>query len=178
MSSEVDPVHGQEATRWGGWSWRDPKDGEHFRRCSYCGSIHPEDLAAETEWRADWADRKYGWPHKFYSNIPNRDPGRRFIVASTNSPEPPSLLVGDEWIRGSAVPDDVDTDGYANLGEMWVTLGTRESHFAKFYTVHLADPAADQPALEAIQRVSGLRFQFEDGRVSWGPLVDPEGGTP
>jgi hypothetical protein len=48
-------------------SWRQYA-GESFRRCSYCGSIHPEDLiklvgeGAEIQ-GADW---KYGWPHKFY----------------------------------------------------------------------------------------------------------------
>ena len=46
----TDPVHGHgwnTADRWGGWSWREPRGAEHFRRCSFCGSIHPEDLAAE-----------------------------------------------------------------------------------------------------------------------------------
>jgi hypothetical protein len=35
------------ASRWGGWSWSEPRHDEFFRRCSFCGSIHPEDLAAE-----------------------------------------------------------------------------------------------------------------------------------
>jgi hypothetical protein len=43
----ADPVHDGEADRWGGWDWRNPRYGDHFRTCSYCGSIHPEDLAAE-----------------------------------------------------------------------------------------------------------------------------------
>lgn len=44
--------------------------GEHIARsCSYCGSMHPADLARmlrEEGTRLDEADRKYGWPHKFY----------------------------------------------------------------------------------------------------------------
>lgn len=47
MATETDRVHGSEAARWGGWTWRKPRRGDHFRTCSYCGSIHPEDLAAE-----------------------------------------------------------------------------------------------------------------------------------
>ncbi len=60
--------------------WRPPRlreskdaDWNHIlfeaRTCSYCGSIHPEDLlrfleqAGHTLGGADW---KYGWPHKFY----------------------------------------------------------------------------------------------------------------
>ena len=47
IPTATDPVHGGEADRWGGWTWRKPRGGDHFRTCSYCGSIHPEDLAAE-----------------------------------------------------------------------------------------------------------------------------------
>lgn len=46
----ADPVHGSgwnSAARWGGWVWSEPARGEHFRRCSFCGCIHLEDLAAE-----------------------------------------------------------------------------------------------------------------------------------
>jgi hypothetical protein len=43
-------------------------DGEPFRRCSYCGSIHPEDLIRLVGEGHDLqgSDWKYGWPHKFY----------------------------------------------------------------------------------------------------------------
>jgi hypothetical protein len=47
----ADPVHGSgwnSAARWGGWTWREPRYGDFFRTCSFCGCIHPEDLAAET----------------------------------------------------------------------------------------------------------------------------------
>lgn len=61
-----------------GVSWREPKakeDGSnwnhaihHCRTCSYCGSVHPEDLIKLIEGGATLggADWKYGWPHKFY----------------------------------------------------------------------------------------------------------------
>lgn len=37
--------------------------------CSWCGSMHPSDLAAALragEASGHWADFKYGWPHKWY----------------------------------------------------------------------------------------------------------------
>ena len=49
--------------------WRDSDGYAPFRTCSYCGSVHPEDLMAlvlgnkATLGGSDW---KYGWPHKFY----------------------------------------------------------------------------------------------------------------
>lgn len=171
MSAEnIDPVHGGEAERWGGWSWRDPSHGEHYRTCSYCGSIHPEDLAAESDWRAEWADRKYGWPHKFYIAVANRHPEQRFLTASTNATRPPDLP-NAEWIRGSDIPGDVNTEGHGDLSELWVQLGTRATHHAKFYTAHLADPNVGQEALETVQRVSGLRFTFQGGRIAWEPAT-------
>jgi hypothetical protein len=164
-----DPVHGEEAARWGGWSWRVPSRGEHYRTCSYCGSISPEDLAAEARWKAEWADMKYGWPHKFYVRLSNRHPEQRFITGATTGS--PTGLTGAEWILSSEVPDDVNTDGWRDVSEtyQWVALGTRPTHHAKFYTAHLADPNAEQEALETVQRVAGLRFRFEDGHVAWKP---------
>lgn len=166
-----DLVHGRDAERWGGWTWRAPSHGQHYRTCSYCGSIHPEDLAAEAAWTAEWADAKYGWPHKFYVAVPNREPAQRFITgASTGTP---SGLAGSEWIRPDDLPADVNTEGWSGLSEtyQWVSIGTRPTHHAKFYTAHLADPAVNPEALETIQRVSGLRFRFHDGRVGWEPFT-------
>lgn len=62
--------------------WRDPKRTEAmpyaptYRTCWFCGSIHPEDLwhllTDGTPIEVHRADRKYGWPHKFYvDGIPN-----------------------------------------------------------------------------------------------------------
>lgn len=38
------------------------------KRCSFCGSIHPKNLIELFEIcdRAEFADRKYGYPHKIY----------------------------------------------------------------------------------------------------------------
>lgn len=76
-----------QAQRWAPHSWRPAGEKLHptndlpmaFRTCSYCGSIHPEDLlaalkAGATLHGADW---KYGWPHKFYvEGIPNINQGQ------------------------------------------------------------------------------------------------------
>ncbi len=57
-------------------SWQAQRFGETTwqvrgatRHCSYCGSIHPEDLVdylTEPGHTLGGADHKYGWPHKFY----------------------------------------------------------------------------------------------------------------
>jgi hypothetical protein len=232
----ADPVHGSgwnSAARWGGWSWSEPARGEHFRRCSFCGSVHPEDLAAETPgtgtctvcgqqgweacfrgqehagikaavrdgkldvsaeerdrvlamadqhsydpggWHASWADQKYGWPHKFYVDIPNRDAGALYVIGNQyGPPREPESGGGLEWVawgdlsraqRKIAKRDGYDRDEHPN----YVGFGTRPSHHAKFYTIHLADPAISQDVKDAIQAVSGLRFTFtDDGRVGWQP---------
>lgn len=170
MSDDTpDPVHGGEAERWGGWSWREPSRGAHYRTCSHCGCIHPEDLAAEEAWNAEWADMKYGWPHKFYVAVPNRHPEQRFITGATTGT--PTGIAGAEWISATEIPDDVNTDGWRDLDEryQWVAVGTRPTHHAKFYTVHLADPALSSEVRGRIEAVSGLRFRFEGGRVAWEP---------
>lgn len=56
-------IPGMEADEWRNW-------GEGIARgCSYCGSIHPADLAFAIKGEGavlEEADRKYGWPHKWY----------------------------------------------------------------------------------------------------------------
>lgn len=165
-----DPVHGGEADRWGGWDWDDPARGEHFRRCSYCGSMHPEDLVAEPSWRAEWSDRKYGWPHKFYVEVPNQDPDRLYVISSASH-------VGSDLTHFSDLTREekraVRRDGYLRSGVGWggmnhyYGIGTRSHHFGKFYSVHLADPQIPVEVKETIYRISGVRITFTDGKVRW-----------
>ncbi len=222
----ADPVHGSgwnSAARWGGWDWRCPGYGEHFRTCSFCGSIHPEDLAAErqgsgcafpgcpdqhnelapthfpvegrpgqegkdgyhlfmdTGWRASWADRKYGWPHKFYvEGLRPRDPSLLHCTGSKSGPEAPDPgYMGMEWHRVKDCPRKLikvaKADGMVYSAENkdgWLGFATRASMHAKFYTKHLADPRVSDEVKDKIARVSGLRFTFDDGgRVYWEPVT-------
>lgn len=168
MTDGDDRVHGGEALQWGGWEWREPHHGEHFRRCSYCGSMHPDDLAAEPAWEARWADRKYGWPHKFYVPVPNRDPDRPYPVSTSNHPFP-DLIPTD-----NLTPDQetiMAEHGYgpgSKYRPQYVGFGTHKDHFGKFYTRHLADPAISDETKARIAAVCGLSFHFDDdGRVRW-----------
>lgn len=186
MTDIVDPVHHGEAERWGGWSWREATHGEHFRRCSYCGSINPDDLAAEPEWRADWADRKYGWPHKFYVNIRNRNLDDLFVIGTMSGGDrkaPKPGYMGLDWHAWvSLTPEQreiCERSGHGRRDDLpdpgYVGFGTREVHHAKFYSVHLADPTISTETREAIARHSGLRFEWlDDGRVAWKPYQDTE----
>ena len=58
------------ALLWTPVTWNRPTLARPFRTCSFCGSIHPEDLMAAI---ADGetimlADEKHGWPHKLYTS--------------------------------------------------------------------------------------------------------------
>jgi len=220
----ADPVHGHgfnTAARWGGWSWNAPSRGEHFRRCSFCGSIHPDDLAAEpagtgcghpgcpdphsqlarvhfpvaglagdrrhvfvdTGWRASWADMKYGWPHKFYvEGLVNRDPSSLSVIGSASGPQAPSWAAGagEQWVPVSRLTRQqrktARGEGYLRSGDQggWLLFGHRNTHFAKFYTIHLADPAIGEQTREIIARVSRRRLTFDDGLVSWQAYAPPE----
>lgn len=167
--TSTDPVHAGEADRWGGWTWKEPVRGEHFRRCSYCGSMHPEDFATIARGRVDWADRKYGWPHKFYVHVPNQDPDALFVISSSNHPGEGLTAYRDlprkqrKIVRRDAgYPKDVKTGYYR--------LAPRREHFGKVYTVHLADPTLSDEVREQAAQLCGLRFTFvEGGRISWEP---------
>lgn len=123
-----------------------------LRHCAYCGSMHPSDVAAAIRAgaRGEWADMKYGWPHKaYFIDIPNPHAGLLESRASANfKPEEPDWIQVDEhhW-REPGKPASDKTDG-------------------KFYTVHLMDATPEDRA--AIEAHLGLTFNFtDDGKVSW-----------
>lgn len=187
---EVDLVHGAEISinpytrnQEYKWTWAEPRRGEHFHRCSYCGSVNPDELAAEPSWKAEWADMKYGWPHKFYVDIPNRNPDALFVLTSgyggTNVKIPQPGDFGHVGTYTYVMWDDLTPEQMAIVerdgsGERdgrhphYIGFGTRTHHNGKFYSVHLADPAISADTKEAIQRVCGLKFTWlKDGRVGW-----------
>jgi hypothetical protein len=203
-----DPVHGSgwnSAARWGGWDWRKPRRGDYFRTCSFCGCIHPEDLAPEIAppgpcricgqvgWEAcfrsrpehpydpgsayaSWADRKYGWPHKFYvEGLRPRDPSLLHCTGhgsggDGSAPDHGGWVAAKDLTR--AQKRIIKAGGMSAGGHFdgWYQFAARTSLHAKFYTVHLADPAIGQDVKDAIQRASGLRLTFtDDGKVGWEP---------
>lgn len=119
------------------------KAGEDpFRCCSYCGSIHPLDLLRYMErGQADvsGSDWKYGWPHKFYVDVPN--PHEGVLVQ-----------VGSRW----------------HNGEEEVIMG-KAPHFlhAKFYALHLNDLNAEEfEAVAALLLVySGILYERRGGKL-------------
>ena len=219
----TDPVHGSgwnNAVRWGGWNWRKPRRGEFFRTCSFCGCIHPEDLAAvpagsgcgyplcpeprgelahvhfplpgedgrdhgfpegalhryvDTGWRASWADRKYGWPHKFYvEGLAPRDPSLLHCIGHGSGGDGSRPDRRGNWVEAKdltrAQKRIIKADGMHARGKFdgWYLFEPRATLHAKFYTIHFADPLISQDAKDAIQAASGLRFTFtDDGRVGW-----------
>jgi hypothetical protein len=57
-----------QAEHYGGAHYR-TGSSRSYKHCSYCGSCHPAELAAEIRngnVRLSFADFKYGWPHKVY----------------------------------------------------------------------------------------------------------------
>lgn len=123
-----------------------------LRGCSYCGSMHPEDVAAAIRAGAhgSWADRKYGWPHKaYFDGVPNPHAGLLEVRGSSNAPQRGWEPGGDGHWYAPARPASATTRG-------------------KFYSVHLLDASPEDRAL--IEGHLGLAFTFDaDGRVSWRP---------
>jgi hypothetical protein len=168
-----------DADRWGGWSWADPRRGAHFRTCNFCGCINPEDLAAEPQWRAAWADWKYGWPHKFYIELPNRNPERLFVLSSVSggSGKPPAPAFGQSYVAwADRTPEQraiCEQDGYGEGADGWhpdyVAFGTRATHHAKFYSIHLADADLPSTVKATIEQRSGRAFHFSNGQIRWEP---------
>lgn len=180
MTEQRDPVHGAEALRHQHrWAWRDPFRGEHFKRCSWCGSMNPEELIFEKNARIGWADYKYGWPHKFYIDVLNRDPERPFCVGSASRGS--STAIDQGYIAWEDLTDaqrqTVIDSGMGRENDEYTMsrtykFGPKRHHFGKFYTVHLKDPAISDAVKDQVQRMSGLRLIWlDDGRVRWEPYA-------
>lgn len=78
------PIHCHDtdphAARFGPPKWQTRAGGERpgetgLRHCSYCGSLHPLDLLTVEVTNLHRADMKYGYPHKFYLDVPNTREG-------------------------------------------------------------------------------------------------------
>lgn len=135
--------------------------GYPFRTCSYCGSIHPEDLLrvlanGATLGGSDW---KYGWPHKFYvEGIPNPLAGK--MVEQYSYTSRPDLYPEETWEK------DPEGEGYRNKKESWVAPATTH---AKWYNTHLLD--LDDKAFafmaESLKMYAGIEFKKVDGELKY-----------
>lgn len=168
--------------------WRPPRAAdplvtysyaEPFRTCSYCGSMHPEDLLAALQAgsRLGGSDWKYGWPHKFYIDVINTvNPTESVPIGESikTSDEPCPSCCGDD---GKPRPDLLvsvaeacSCRGKFRKTERTPIMGTRETFHAKWYNEHLEDEGFDEETLAALfaalEQHSGIRFSFgeKEGR--------------
>lgn len=137
--------------------WRSPKldceyGDELYRTCSYCGSIHPEDLLAAlaiSGSRLSGSDWKYGWPHKFYLDVPN--PNKDTVV---------KIGCSSEYAEGKRIEKAI--------------MGTRETLHFKWYNEHLLDVGYSEDDLAKLivgLRQAGIFFTRvlrEDGKFDFG----------
>jgi hypothetical protein len=113
--------------------------------------MHPSDVAAAIRAGAQgqWADMKYGWPHKaYFAAIPNPHAGL------LESRESANYKAHDDWIQ-------VDENHWQAPGKP-----ASSTTDGKFYTIHLMDATPEDR--ETIESHLGLKFVFtDDGKVSW-----------
>lgn len=134
-----------------------------LRSCSFCGSLHPTDLASALQAGATarWADQKYGWPHKLYvDKIPNPHAG---LLESRSACSQPSEPTEEERKR---------YQHWVQVGSIWRGWSEERAGpttWGKFYTEHLQDATDEERAV--IEAAMGLQFTFgDDGSVAWKPV--------
>ena len=169
------------ATRWGPSTWRPAgvrlhPENDHipaFRSCSYCGSMHPEDLlkAIEAGAKLGGSDWKYGWPHKFYvDGVPNTNAGNLVTRSSGGGPgqldERKRADLESRLESGSRLEVDQQADRY----EYRVLEPDGPTTHGKWYNIHLKDLSAEAFALLAplLEQHAGIRWERDaDGRIKF-----------
>lgn len=146
----------------GAGEWREPRvtprDHEghpqrsNYRSCGYCGSVHPEDLLRFIEsgnhGHAEMADRKYGYPHKLYVDLPNPLAGQLTVTSW-------STEMVDGINTGRLIPGEPTAEP-----ELWSVT---------FYTTHLQGLPDEQFVALAtwIERMTGYHFERRDDGMYW-----------
>lgn len=154
--------------------WRPADERDCFRTCSFCGSIHPEDLysAILAGARLGGSDWKYGWPHKFYvEGIPNTNVGKlqRQTSSSIKGAEPTDeeLAAFKLWVRsGGEIRVERLTE---NSRGMWLCAYNPQDSKTrgKWYNTHLNDlnPTAFSALAEALMKQTNIQFTKADGEL-------------
>lgn len=187
------------------YPWHNPelRDGDPrpLMTCGYCGSMHPGDLAEAIKAgaRLDWADFKYGWPHKVYvEGIPNPHAGMlesRFGSShatptcpktmqpcaqgeqSSHRPQCECMLAGTvtHGSTSGGIRVVLKQDGFDQVTgkptHTWRGEGepAATTTSGKFYSVHLQDAAPEDR--EVIERAMGRSFVWREGKVWYGPYT-------
>lgn len=164
------------------WRPETPPDVEagqtsgRLRACQYCGSMHPADVAAAIRAGAkgNWADFKYGWPHKaYFDGIPNPHAGMLEVRAFSSSKS-------ERYPREVREPRYDEKTGERIADRVSYTEepqpATATTH-GKFYTVHLKDATPEDR--KTIELHLGLAFEFTETGVGWKPahLVHGDGAA-
>lgn len=139
-----------------------------FRHCSYCGSLHPEDLITAIEAGAvlGGADWKYGWPHKFYVTVPNKIAGKVVEMGGTSGPNINGDTPGAVWKSTCGHSDCTERSsghGYWKLPSMEPAPATCH---VKFYNEHLSDCGPELLARLAslLKQHTGIEFRMDHER--------------
>jgi len=122
-----------------------PRQTVHFRedgRCSYCGSLSVADAIKAIETRGtrySGSDWKYGWPHKFYLDVPC---------------EPFEAQIGSRSYWDEEKGERVEE----------VFMGTRTCEYRKFYSTHLNNCTDEefQKFNELSKRFFGITWGFNE----------------
>lgn len=168
-----------QAQRFAPQTWREPRGDDStskypsptvqtFRTCSYCGSIHPEDLvkaleAGATLGGSDW---KYGWPHKFYVNgMPNPKFGQEYPQYMYGRPKD-----GEEgWEQYQDGFNSDDGSPRMSWRKLMSMSKCPPTAHAKWYNEHLQDLSPEAFAVLAplLEKHAGIRFEMIDGKLAY-----------
>lgn len=149
--------------------------------CGYCGSMHPQDLAAAIRLGAtvSWADFKYGWPHKVYvDRAPNRYVGHGEIRSGVTycSRPPQSEIEAGKWERyQTGFDSQTGEPTYSYRTPLPPATPAGEHAHGKFYTLHLQDASPEDRAV--IETAMGMRFHFDGDRVRWERIATQAQGS-
>lgn len=142
-----------------------------LRKCSYCGSLHPQDLltALLSGASLEASGWKYGWPHKFYvRGIPN--PAEGLLAMSEGGTAEPNSSRLAQIAATLPVGHKLETEAGPYGGIRYTIYRPQgPTTHGKWYSEHFMDLSRE--AFDAIAphfEKLGTYFTMEpDGHVKW-----------